>query len=141
MSGAAQVSARLRSVTAHEYPEVIHIDTITLTGLTARGFHGVFPEERAEGQDFVVDVTMSLEALPSSDDLGATIDYGHVADVVVEMIQSGPFRLIETLAHAIVAKILESQPLARSVRVTVHKPNAPIEHAFKDVAVTITRSR
>lgn len=117
------------------------IDTITLTGLTARGFHGVLPRERAEGQEFVVDVEMAVESLTGSDDLGATIDYSRVADVVVAAIGSGPHQLIETLAHEIVVNIFESEPLARSVRATVHKPSAPLPHAFKDVAVTITRSR
>ena len=117
------------------------IDTITLTGLTARGFHGVLPEERALGQEFVVDVAMRVEAIPSTDELAATIDYSAVADGVVDTIRSGPFQLIETLAHEIVVNILGSEPLAQSVSVTVHKPNAPLPHAFTDVAVTITRSR
>jgi 7,8-dihydroneopterin aldolase/epimerase/oxygenase len=117
------------------------IDTITITGLTARGYHGVFPEERENGQDFIVDVKMSVAKLTSSDDLDSTIDYGHVADLVVTVIESGPFQLIETVANEIAARILGSQPLAESVAVTVHKPDAPIAHAFNDVAVTINRSR
>lgn len=117
------------------------IDTITITGLTARGFHGVFPEERADGQDFVVDVELSVPTLPSHDDLEATIDYSAVADLVVGVIESEPVQLIETLASQIATGILKSQAMAQSVRVTVHKPDAPIAHQFTDVAVTITRSR
>lgn len=117
------------------------IDTITITGLRALGFHGVFPEERSAGQEFVVDVEMAVKALPTHDELDATIDYSGVADVVVATIKSGPFQLIETLANEIVTKILASEPLAESVKVTVHKPDAPLAQAFTDVAVTLTRSR
>lgn len=121
--------------------EGTNIDTITLTGITARGFHGVLPQERVEGQEFRVDVTLFVPALPSDDDLESTIDYSRVADIVVESIQSGPHDLIETLAHELSVNILAFAGLAESVKITVHKPQAPIAHSFDDVAVTITRSR
>lgn len=109
--------------------------------MRARGFHGVFPEERTNGQDFVVDVVMTVASWPSDDDLASTIDYSEVADLVVATVESGPHQLIETLAQAIAQAILDSQPLASSVSVTVHKPSAPLRPPFTDVAVTITRSR
>ena len=37
------------------------LDTITLTGLRASAFHGVFENERRDGQVFIVDVTVSLD--------------------------------------------------------------------------------
>lgn len=84
---------------------------------------------------------MALTAFPESDDLDGTVNYAAVADTVVAAIESGPYQLIETLARHIVTDVLASQPLAQSVTVTVHKPQAPIEHPFGDVAVTLTRSR
>lgn len=89
----------------------------------------------------MVDVELGVNALPSSDALEDTVNYAAVADTVVAAIEAGPFQLIETLATDIVVNILESQPLALRVTVTVHKPEAPIAHPFSDVAVTITRSR
>lgn len=127
--------------TQPESTEVGTIDSITITGLSARGFHGVLPEERVQGQDFVADIEMLLDRFPEDDDLAGTVDYSAVADLVVATIESGPHQLIETLANEIAANILDSAPLAQSVRVTVHKPSAPIAHTFRDVAVTITRSR
>lgn len=101
----------------------------------------MFPEERAQGQEFVVDVSMAVAQFPPDDDLDATVDYGAVADTVVAAIASGPHQLIETLAQRIVSEVLAAQPLVQSVTVTVHKPEAPIAHRFGDVAVTLTRSR
>ena len=89
----------------------------------------------------MVDVVLAVASWPCDDDLASTIDYSKVAELVVSVIQSGPFQLIETLAEVIAQAILEQQLLASSVQVTVHKPSAPLPQAFTDVAVTITRSR
>lgn len=116
-------------------------DRITLTGLKGRGYHGVLPEERASGQDFFVDVVMWLDLREAArnDDLTQTVHYGVVAREVVAAIERDPVDLIETLAERIANLVLEYRAVKR-VRVTVHKPSAPITVPFHDVAVTIERS-
>lgn len=118
------------------------LDSITLTGLRASAFHGVFEEERRTGQVFIVDVTvfLDLRTAAASDDLDRTIHYGVLAEQVVDAVQSDPVDLIETVAER-VANVVLSHDSAVRVTVTVHKPSAPITVAFDDVAVTITRSR
>ncbi len=101
----------------------------------------MFPEERERGQEFVVDVEISVRALSTTDDLASTVDYSAVAEQVVAAIQSGPYQLIETLAGEIAVNILANHPLAERATVTVHKPGAPLPQAFDDVSVTTTRSR
>ncbi len=117
-------------------------DRVVLTGLRARGHHGVFAFEREQGQDFVVDVTLVLDLAPAStaDDLGRTVDYGVLAEAVVADVQGEPLNLIEALAERIARTCLR-QPGVSEVEVTVHKPQAPISVTFTDVAVTLTRSR
>jgi dihydroneopterin aldolase len=117
-------------------------DRITLTGLRASAFHGVLEHERANGQLFLIDVVvhLSLTDAASSDELGATIDYGDLANRIVGAVESDPVDLIETVAERVVALVLE-YPLAQLVEVTVHKPSAPITVPFDDVSVTITRGR
>ncbi|MDQ1130190.1 dihydroneopterin aldolase [Microbacterium sp. SORGH_AS_0888] len=117
-------------------------DRITLTGLRGRGFHGVFPEERREGQEFVVDVEITLDTRPAarSDDVADTVHYGEVAEDVVAVVTGDPVDLVETLAQRIADAVL-ARPAVEAVRVTVHKPGAPITVPFADVAVTIERAR
>ncbi|MCU1637387.1 MAG: folB [Microbacteriaceae bacterium] len=117
-------------------------DSITLTGLRAAGFHGVFEHERANGQEFVIDITVwiDLAAAASSDNLERTIDYGVLAEQVVAAVERDPVELIETVAERI-ASVALGHPAARGVTVTVHKPSAPISVAFADVSVTISRGR
>ncbi|MCS0498476.1 dihydroneopterin aldolase [Protaetiibacter mangrovi] len=117
-------------------------DEIVLTGLRAMGYHGVLPHERAEGQLFLVDVVLHLDLSPAAagDDLGATVHYGELANRIVKAVESDPVDLIETVAERVAALVLGHPPV-ESVEVTVHKPNAPIEVPFADVAVTVRRSR
>jgi len=118
------------------------LDRIVLRGIRARGHHGVFPHERRDGQEFVVDVVLgvSVAAAAQTDDLAATVDYGEVAQAVVRVVTGPPVSLVERLAELVAGACL-GFPRVQAVRVTVHKPQAPIPVPFDDVAVRITRSR
>jgi len=118
------------------------LDKITLTGLRASAFHGVFDHERRDGQVFVLDVAVSLDfaAAAASDDLELTIHYGELAEEIVGAVERDPVDLIETVAERI-AQLVLAHKAAQLVTVTVHKPSAPVTVPFDDVSVTITRSR
>jgi dihydroneopterin aldolase len=117
-------------------------DTIALRGLRVRGFHGVLPEERRDGQVFVVDAVLriDLERAATSDDLSATVDYGQLAHALAEVVAGEPVDLIETLADRLVAVCLSDERVEQ-VELTVHKPGAPVGLPFEDVSVTLARSR
>lgn len=117
-------------------------DRITLSGLEVHAHHGVFEHERIEGQPFIVDVTLfsDLKGAAASDDLARTIDYGAVANVVVKVVSGGPYNLVETVAARVGDALLAGFDVSE-VEVTIHKPQAPIDHRFSDVSVTITRRR
>jgi 7,8-dihydroneopterin aldolase/epimerase/oxygenase len=118
------------------------LDLIILTGLRATGHHGVLEHERREGQVFVIDVTVHvpLRDAAETDDLSRTIHYGELASEIVAAVARDPVDLIETVAERVAATVLAHE-LAVFVTVTVHKPNAPIDVPFDDVAVQITRAR
>jgi dihydroneopterin aldolase len=116
------------------------VDLISLTGLRVFGRHGVLPEERRDGQDFVVDVQLKVETRPAaaSDDLADTVDYATLADRLATLVAGEPVNLIETLASRL-ADVCLSDDRVIEARVTVRKPGAPLPHAFSDVAVTVVR--
>jgi dihydroneopterin aldolase len=119
------------------------LDRIILKGVRGRGYHGVLAEERAVGQEFVVDVTLgvlSISKAAKTDALRHTVDYGGVATAIVEVVEGPAVNLIETLAVRLAERCLEFD-YVRAVTVTVHKPSAPIPVPFDDVAVRITRTR
>jgi dihydroneopterin aldolase len=117
-------------------------DRIALRGLTVRGRHGVFEHERADGQDFVVDVVLELDTSVAArtDALEDTVDYGALAQTVAAIVAGEPVRLLETLADRIATACLGDARVGR-VEVSVHKPHAPIDLAFDDVVVTIVRTQ
>nr|WP_218649425.1 dihydroneopterin aldolase [Paenarthrobacter nitroguajacolicus] len=118
------------------------VDRITLTGVTAVGYHGVFDFERRDGQPFVVDAVLYADFTKAAetDDLQYTAHYGEVAELITKHIEGEPLNLIEGLAVRIAEGILENYNVA-AVDVTVHKPKAPIEVPFGDVTVSVHRER
>lgn len=117
------------------------LDQIDLTGLTAFGRHGVFDFEREQGQDFTVDLRLSLSTARAvqSDDVADTVHYGELAEKVVAIVEGEPVNLIETLADRIATAVLGDERVVFAA-VTVHKPHAPIRAQFSDVSVTVHRS-
>lgn len=117
-------------------------DRIELRGLRVRGRHGVFDHERAEGQDFLVDIVVwiDLTEAAGTDELSDTYDYGLLAERASAIV-AGPARnLIETVAGEIAEDVMNDSRV-HAVEVTVHKPQAPIPQVFADVAVVARRSR
>jgi 7,8-dihydroneopterin aldolase/epimerase/oxygenase len=117
-------------------------DAISLTGLRARGRHGVHDFERSQGQDFLVDVVLEVDLRPAarSDEVADTVHYGELADRLVGVVTGEPVNLIETLA-ARLAEVCLADARVAAATVTVHKPQAPIAHELADVAVTLRRVR
>src|SRR5947209_18251019 len=75
-------------------------DRIELRGLRVRGYHGVLPEERRDGQLFGIDVVIETDVrdAAAADDLAATVDYSTLAKQVESVVAGTPVDLIETLA-------------------------------------------
>lgn len=102
----------------------------------------MFAEERRDGQDFVVDITVwvDLATAAISDDLADTLDYGVLAQRTADIV-GGPARnLVETVAAEIAEDVMTDERV-HAVEVVVHKPAAPIPLNFADVAVVARRSR
>jgi dihydroneopterin aldolase len=102
----------------------------------------VYDFERAQGQDFVVDVVLelNLSTAAASDDVADTVHYGELAERLVKIVEGEPVNLIETLADRLVVSCLLDARVSAAT-VTVHKPQAPIPHEFADVAVILRRDR
>ena len=116
-------------------------DLIRLTGLEVRAHHGVFEFEREQGQRFLIDaeVSVDLGAAARSDELACTVHYGELAEAISAAVERDPVDLIETVAERAAAVALDFDGV-RAVRLTVHKPEAPIEVPFGDVSVTVVRT-
>lgn len=128
-----------RSFDMNVHEPVAH-DRITLTGLEVFAHHGVFDFEREQGQKFIIDVEVAvdLSAAAAGDALEKTVHYGELAEAVVQAVERDPVDLIETVAER-VTNIALGFVGVHEARVTVHKPDAPIDATFADVSVTMVR--
>lgn len=113
---------------------------IELKGLEVYGYHGVLQHEKDFGQIFLIDCSYQVEA-EAEDELSATVSYAAVADLLHVTATSNRFDLIESLASACLAAVSALDSKIEAVKITVHKPNAPIEHKFADVSVTVQSGR
>ena len=117
-------------------------DELSVTGIECFAHHGVFDFERREGQVFVVDLVLGIDTRPAaaSDDLVDTVNYGTLVADVKAAVEREPVDLIETVAQRITDVCLLDTRVEWA-RVTLHKPDAPIDATYSDVALTITRTR
>ena len=117
-------------------------DELAVTGIECFAHHGVFDFEKREGQVFVVDLVLGIDTRPAaaSDDLADTVNYGTLVEDVKAAVERDPVDLIETVAQRITDVCLLDTRVEWA-RVTLHKPDAPIDATYSDVALTITRTR
>ncbi len=119
-------------------------DHVFLEGLRFYAYHGVNPEERAQGQRFTVDVRLAtdLREAGRTDDLRRTINYSAAFKRVRAIVEGPPRDLIEAVAEEIAEALLADFPAARSVTVTVRKPEVALKGAILDAAgISIHRVR
>ncbi len=119
-------------------------DEVFLEALRFYAYHGVNPEERIQGQRFIVDIRLAtdLRAAGVSDDLTQTVNYSAVYTRVKAIVEGPPRDLIEALAEDIASALLADFPATTAVRVTVRKPEVALKGAMLDAAgVCIHRER
>lgn len=118
-------------------------DKIILKDMNFYAYHGVFPEERTEGQNFIVDLEIYLDlSTPGrTDNLEDTINYAEVYNDIKIINEENKFMLIEKLAQNITETILEKYKKVQKVKTLVKKPQAPIDGKFSWVGVEIERTR
>jgi dihydroneopterin aldolase len=118
-------------------------DTVFVSGLMLHAYHGVMQHEAKVGQSFGLDLVLDidLDTASRTDKLANTVGYDQVVDVAASAFCARRYRLIEAAAGAVADAILDRFAQVMAVRVTVHKPHAPIAATFADVGVTLCRSR
>ena len=118
-------------------------DTIFVNGLMLHAYHGVMQHEAKVGQTFALDLILDIDLAAASrtDKLNDTVSYDVVVKTASEAFCARRYRLVEAAAGAVADALLERFPPLRAVRITVHKPHAPIAATFTDVGVTIERRR
>lgn len=117
-------------------------DKLLLDDVRFYGQHGTTKAEQAVGAWFSVDAELALDLTPAavSDELAATVDYGRVAHLIVEIGTRQRVNLLERLAGLIAEALLGEFP-AHEVRVRVRKLTPPLDGVVGTPGVELTRKR
>ncbi len=119
------------------------MEKIIIKGLKLFAYHGVNPEEKVDGQNFVLDITASLDAnvAKSTDNVDDTVSYAKIIKTARAVFTERSYDLIEVAANKVGVEIMKTYPKLQQVTVLLMKPEAPIKADFEYVAVeeTITR--
>ena len=118
-------------------------DTIFISGVVIHARHGVMEHETEVGQRFVIDLELSIDLSESAhtDRLSDTVSYASVVATATSAFKDTNYKLLERAAGAVADAVLAAFPRIHAVKVTVHKPHAPIAAIFDDVGVVLTRTR
>jgi len=118
-------------------------DAVFVSGLALHAYHGVMQHEAKVGQTFQLDLVLDIDlaAASRSDKLAHTVGYDQVVEVASRAFCARRYRLVEAAAGAVAEAILDRFPQVLRVRVSVHKPHAPIAATFAGVVVTSVRDR
>lgn len=118
-------------------------DRIFITGLSLHAYHGVMPYEGKVGQTFTLDLELEIDLADAvrSDKVVDTVSYDKVVDCVSQAFCAQKYKLIEAAAGRVADAVLAAFARVRKIKVTIHKPHAPIAATFSDVGVTLERAR
>lgn len=118
------------------------MDIIKIEQLEVYGYHGVFEEEKKQGQPFMINVEMKTDFLRAAreDALNYSTHYGEVCLFIKDIFTARSYDLIETAAVTVAEGILQKFPRIREVELEVQKPQAPIPMKFSTVSVKVNRS-
>lgn len=119
------------------------MDKIIVKNLKIYAYHGVNPEEKEDGQNFIFDITASLDLdTPcKSDDVNDTVSYAKIIKSVTRIATSEKNDLLERVAERVASGLFEDFPKIQKLKITLKKPEAPIKADFDFVAVEIERKR
>ena len=100
---------------------------ITLQDVHFHAFHGVMPQEKRVGGDFLLNLRVgySLSAAMESDRLEDTISYAALFELVASEMRI-PSKLLEHVAGRMAHAIMSAYPAVSSIDLEIVKQNPPM---------------
>ncbi len=116
------------------------VDTVFIEGLQVDALIGVYAHERGTVQPLLLDIALDCDnrTPAASDDVDDAVDYAAVCERVRAFVAARRPQLLETLAEALAAELLQLRGV-RSVRLRIRKPEAARALGAASVGVEIVR--
>lgn len=119
------------------------MDKIIIKGLKIYAFHGVNPEEKDEGQNFIIDAILyvDLSKAGDTDEVFDTVSYAKATKSIIKVVKEESYNLLERVAARVIHQLFSDFLDIKRIEITVKKPEAPIKADFDYMAVNICRDR
>ena len=119
------------------------MDKIIIKGLKIYAFHGVNPEEKEEGQNFIIDAILyvDLSKAGDTDEVSDTVSYAKATKSIIKVVKEDSYNLLERVAARVTQQLFSDFLDIKRIEITVKKPEAPIKADFDYMAVNICRDR
>lgn len=117
------------------------MDKIVIENLEVFANHGVFKEEHALGQKFLVSAELNINTRKAgvSDALVMSVDYTRICKVICSFMREHTFQLLEAVAENLALVLFANFEPLQGVKLTIKKPWAPVGVHVDYVGVTIER--
>ena len=118
----------------------LNMDKIIICDLPLQALIGVYAAEQDRRQRLILnlEIELDLSRASVSDALVDTVNYAEIEERLVRLGETSHYQLLEALAGAAAALVLEYEPVT-SVRVRIEKPGAA--RFGRAIAVEINRTR
>ncbi len=115
---------------------------IKIRNIRLYAYHGCLDEEGKIGSEYRVDLSVNTDLLKSaiSDNLSDTVDYVHLNKIVKEEMAVRT-KLLETVAHKILTRIISEIPIVTKATVEVSKVNPPIGGNVALVTIKMSKKK
>jgi len=113
--------------------------TIHLNDLRFYAFHGIHPQEKKAGGDFLVNLTVQYPEASKQHTLDSTIDYVVLHDLVKQCMAL-PTELLENVAEDICEKIKSRFSQLSSIEIKITKIRPPIPGINGSTGITLQRT-
>ena len=112
---------------------------INISKIKCSGKHGIYNYEKQNDQEFLVDIHINISDF-SGDDINKTLNYEEIVDLVIKIVSTESYDLIETLAkhisEQIVLKYAVIEATLQKIKVTVYKPNTILKDMTDGISVS-----
>lgn len=117
------------------------MEHIFIKQLEVYGYHGVYEQEKRDGQNFLIDADITLQETRANqtDDLEDTVNYGSVCYFIRDYFRNHTYQLLEALTNRLSEALLEEYSGIAAVKLSIGKPQAPIEMNFENVGIWVEK--
>ena len=112
---------------------------INISKIKCSGKHGIYNHEKQNNQEFLVDIHINISDF-SEDDINKTLNYEEIVNLVIKIVNTESYDLIETLAKHISEQIVfqytKTEATIQEIKVTVHKPDTILKDRTEGISVS-----